>query len=83
MMNRRPGMMSLTSALLVLLICRPTIAQEDVVQDRAEPQNFTFVQMCDPHLDEKPDFVKRYKQALAQINELSPDFVIITGDMAA
>ena len=47
----------------------------------AAAQGFTFVQMCDPHYDEKPEFQVRYKQAIAQINELKPDFVIICGDM--
>lgn len=47
------------------------------------PQSFTFVQMCDPQLgfggyeaDEK-----RFAEAIQQINELHPDFVVICGDL--
>jgi len=46
------------------------------------PAGFTFVQVCDPHLDENPDFVKRYKQTIIQINKLKPDFVVNCGDSA-
>jgi predicted MPP superfamily phosphohydrolase len=47
------------------------------------PQPFTFVQLCDPQLGMggyEAD-AARFKQAVAQINTLKPDFVVICGDL--
>ncbi len=44
---------------------------------------FTFVQMCDPQLGfgGYEEDVARLRQAVKQINELHPDFVVICGDL--
>jgi serine/threonine-protein phosphatase CPPED1 len=44
---------------------------------------FTFVQVCDPQIgftDYQQD-LKRFEQAVSQINTLKPDFVVICGDL--
>lgn len=46
-------------------------------------RSFTFVQMCDPQLGfggYEAD-VARFRQAVRQINQLKPDFVVICGDL--
>ncbi|MFC1555243.1 metallophosphoesterase, partial [candidate division KSB1 bacterium] len=48
-----------------------------------QPQPFTFVQICDTQIgmvDYEKD-KKMFEQAVKQINELNPDFVIICGDL--
>ncbi|MHA7111942.1 metallophosphoesterase [Sunxiuqinia elliptica] len=46
---------------------------------------FSFVQLCDTQLgfdaDGYEQDVKKFKQAVKQINELNPDFVVICGDL--
>lgn len=46
-------------------------------------RSFTFVQMCDPQLGfggYQADLV-RWRQAIQQINQLQPDFVVVCGDL--
>lgn len=47
------------------------------------PNSFTFVQMCDPQLGFTNYLrdLKNFEQAVRQINELKPDFVVICGDL--
>ncbi len=66
-----PGLVLLT---LVLAGCPPVLSQ---------PQSFDLVQMCDPQIG-FIDYAKelaRLHQAVQQINELEPDFVLICGDL--
>ncbi|MCE4565525.1 metallophosphoesterase [Maribellus sp. CM-23] len=48
-------------------------------------QPFSFVQLCDTQLGFYPEGyqqdVEKFKQAVKQINELKPDFVVICGDL--
>ena len=49
----------------------------------SQSQTFTFVQMCDTQLGMGgyEHDVKAFKQAVAQINALEPEFVVICGDL--
>ncbi len=53
------------------------------VADDAEFEPFTFVQMCDTQLGMGgyEHDIKAFRQAVNQINELKPDFVVICGDL--
>src|SRR5438105_4352273 len=46
-------------------------------------QEFSFVQMCDPQfgMGGYQEDMERFTQAVKQINELKPDFVVICGDL--
>ncbi len=50
---------------------------------KKEPEPFTFIQLCDTQLGMGgyEHDIKTFKQAVKQINELNPDFVIICGDL--
>jgi serine/threonine-protein phosphatase CPPED1 len=45
--------------------------------------SFTFVQLCDPQLGMGgyAEDVARFRQAVKQINDLNPDFVVVCGDL--
>jgi predicted secreted hydrolase len=47
-------------------------------KDRAE---FTFVQMTDVHLDTVPEHKAFFEQAINEIKEIAPAFVMATGDL--
>jgi serine/threonine-protein phosphatase CPPED1 len=50
----------------------------------SEPQPFTFVQMCDTHIGARYEHhLKTFSQAVVQVNDLEPDFVVICGDLVA
>jgi hypothetical protein len=63
-----------------------------VTKDTERHRDFTFVQLCDPQFggssssdligasEDDAARMERYVQALTQINELQPDFVVIGGD---
>ena len=44
-------------------------------------QNFEFVFMTDIHLQPEKNAVEGFKQAIAKVNEIDPDFVITGGDL--
>ncbi|WP_430809300.1 MULTISPECIES: metallophosphoesterase [unclassified Carboxylicivirga] len=50
-----------------------------------EDESFSFVQLCDTQLgfdsEGYENDVDKFKRAVAQINELNPDFVIVCGDL--
>ena len=50
---------------------------------RKEEKIFSFVQLCDTQLGRGgyEHDIETFKQAVVQINELNPDFVIICGDL--
>jgi len=50
---------------------------------QADPQAFTFVQLCDPQLGMGgyAHDVQSFRQAGEKINQLKPDFVLICGDL--
>jgi hypothetical protein len=62
------------------------------IKKMVDSEDFTFVQLCDPQFGgatkddgiggAEPDAVRirRYVQAIRQINQLKPDFVVICGD---
>jgi 3',5'-cyclic AMP phosphodiesterase CpdA len=64
----------------VALGCLASLAA-GCVHLRQEP--FTFVQMCDPQLGftNYQQNLRQFEQAVRQINELQPDFVVICGDL--
>ena len=69
-----------------LLCCFVFLAAQSLFSDDAVPakkESFTFVQLCDPQLGMTDYFANRcaLEQAVKQINLLSPDFVIICGDL--
>ncbi|MGO9203167.1 MAG: metallophosphoesterase [Limisphaerales bacterium] len=49
----------------------------------SQPQSFDLVQMCDPQIGfvDYAAEVARFRQAVRQVNELEPDFVLICGDL--
>lgn len=47
---------------------------------RADPK-FNFIQMTDIHLDTAADHLSMFEQALEEIEEIAPAFVIATGDL--
>ena len=49
----------------------------------SQPQSFDLVQMCDPQIGfvDYATELARFRQAVQQINELKPDFVLICGDL--
>jgi 3',5'-cyclic AMP phosphodiesterase CpdA len=49
----------------------------------SQPQSFDLVQMCDPQIGfiDYAAELARFGQAVQQINELKPDFVLICGDL--
>jgi predicted secreted hydrolase len=46
-----------------------------------ERDEFTFVQMTDVHLDTVSEHRALFEQAIEEIKEIVPDFVIVTGDL--
>ncbi len=49
----------------------------------SQPETFDLVQMCDPQIGfaDYAAELARFRQAIRQINELKPDFVLICGDL--
>jgi 3',5'-cyclic AMP phosphodiesterase CpdA len=49
----------------------------------SQPQSFDLAQMCDPQIGfiDYAAELARFRQAVQQINELKPDFVLICGDL--
>lgn len=68
--------------IIIFVILNFCFAHESTAQAQ-NTQPFTFVQMCDTQLGfgGYDDDVKRFKQAVKQINSLQPDFVLICGDL--
>lgn len=66
--------------LMIPLLLAPTRC---VGQDKDDPAPFTFVQWCDPQIGfgGYEHDVAAVDQAVRQINELKPDFVMICGDL--
>jgi hypothetical protein len=51
-------------------------------RDRVEPsENFSFIHITDIHLNTEDENIIFMRQAIEEINQLSPDFVIATGDL--
>lgn len=57
--------------------------QKSVTQQTQKP--FFFIQITDPQLGFYPDSlqkeIRNYETAVAKVNQLKPDFVVITGDL--
>ena len=68
---------SLAIAVIAMSLC------VSMSRGASESQTFTFVQICDTQLGMGgyEHDVKAFKQAVAQINQLEPDFVVICGDL--
>ena len=68
-------------ASVLLLSNRPGLAQE--TRKTNSPNEFTFIQMCDTQLGMGgyDHDVKTFELAVAQINKMAPDFVLICGDL--
>ena len=48
------------------------------------PNNFTFAQICDPQLGFGKSYrhdLETFNRAVKEINELKPDFVVVSGDL--
>ncbi|MFK7851779.1 MAG: metallophosphoesterase [Akkermansiaceae bacterium] len=72
------------AALIILFVMRfalPTVAENESAKQAQ--QAFSFVQMCDTQLGMGgyEHDVKMFKLAVAKINHLKPDFVVICGDL--
>jgi 3',5'-cyclic AMP phosphodiesterase CpdA len=76
---RRAQMKKLWFNFLLILL----IGQLTGCRSLRGPQPFVFVQMCDTQLGfgGYEQDLQRFKQAVKQINELQPDFVVICGDL--
>ena len=47
----------------------------------ASPAEFVFVQMTDVHLGTDEDQSARFLEMVEEVNDISPDFVVVTGDL--
>jgi serine/threonine-protein phosphatase CPPED1 len=68
---------------MLWLLLVAAVYGEGTTSATAQPSPFTFVQMCDPQLGfgGYTNDVERFEEAVAQINDLHPDFVVICGDL--
>ena len=82
MLLHQPGRKTIISLAMILLIAGTVLAQRNT---NAAP--WFFVQLTDPQFgmfENNVGFEKEtilYEKAVAEINRLNPDFVVITGDL--
>ena len=72
----------LKTAGLGLAVCA-TMSHESAADTVSDGREFTFAQICDTQLgfSEYEQDMKAFQQAVRQINELKPSFVVICGDL--
>ena len=78
--TRRGILTSIALGIIALAVCSCLS-----IADKTSKTTFTFAQLCDPQLGYggyEAD-MKRFEQAVEQINDLKPDFVVICGDLVA
>jgi serine/threonine-protein phosphatase CPPED1 len=70
-----------SASLGIAVITMPSCAS--ITRRTSKSRTFTFAQICDTQLGNGPyeNDLKNFKQAVAQINILKPDFVVICGDL--
>jgi len=59
----------------------PVSSAADASPRRVVPERFSFMFMADPHVSMKADFLDQWKGAIAVVNRLAPDFVVVGGDL--
>jgi len=76
-------MKNIKNFLTLISICLLITLGFTLAEENKVPENFTFVQLCDPQLGfgGYEHDVNSFQIAVTKINELKPDFVVVCGDM--
>jgi len=67
--------------LLVFVIVIVSFCAKDLSSQTADYKSFEVVFLTDVHIPDKSHAIRGYEQAVKEINQLNPDFVINGGDM--
>ncbi|HEY8397506.1 MAG TPA: metallophosphoesterase [Flavihumibacter sp.] len=71
--------------LIAAIITAAACSSNERTADNNSKNEFFFIQLSDPQLGFTPDSLQKeiafFEKAVARVNELRPDFVVITGDL--